>query len=75
MVANDERKSTKTKIEQRGKVAMFVGYAEDHTGDVYRFIHPKTQHVILSRCKMDEHYAERIYEKTKTYQPWATDNR
>ena len=28
---------------------MFVGYAEDHTGDVCRFIHLKTQHVILSR--------------------------
>ena len=28
---------------------MFVGYAEYHTGDVYRFIHLKTQHVILSR--------------------------
>ena len=28
---------------------MFVGYADDHTGDVYRFIHQKTQRVILSR--------------------------
>ena len=28
---------------------MFVEYEEDHTGDVYRFIHLKTQHVILSR--------------------------
>ena len=37
--ANHERKSTRTKIEQRGKAAMFVGYAEDHIGDVYRFIH------------------------------------
>ena len=28
---------------------MFVEYEEDHTGDVYRFIHLNTQHVILSR--------------------------
>ena len=49
VVANHERKSTRNKIEQRGTVAMFMGYAEDHTGDVYRFIHLKTQHVILSR--------------------------
>ena len=28
---------------------MSVGYADDHTGDVYRFIHLRTQHVILSR--------------------------
>ena len=48
MVANHERKSTRTKIEQRGKPVMFVGYADDHTGDVYRFIHLKTQHVIVS---------------------------
>ena len=49
MVANHERKLTRTIIEQRGKTAMFVGCADDHTGDVYRFIHLKTQHVILSR--------------------------
>ena len=49
VVANHERKSTRTIIEQRGKVAIFVGYADDHTGIVYRFIHLKTQHVILSR--------------------------
>ena len=28
---------------------MFVGYADDHTGDVYRVFHLKTQHVILGR--------------------------
>ena len=28
---------------------MYVGYTDDHTGDVYRFIHLKTRHVILSR--------------------------
>ena len=49
VVANHERKSTRTKIEPRGKIAMFVGYVDDHTGDVYRFIHLKNQHVILSR--------------------------
>ena len=27
---------------------MFVGYAVDHASDVYKFIHQKTQHVILS---------------------------
>ena len=49
VVANHERKSTRTIIDQRGKVTIFVGYADDHTGIVYRFIHLKTQHVILSR--------------------------
>ena len=49
VAANHQRISTGTKFEQRGRVAMFVGYEGDHTGDVYRFIHLKTQHVILSR--------------------------
>ena len=49
VVANHEGKSTRTKIEPRGKVGMFVGYANDHACDVHRFIHLKTQHVILSR--------------------------
>ena len=49
MEANHERKSTRTKMEERGKTAMFVAYADDHTCDVYRFIHLKTQNVLLSR--------------------------
>ena len=49
VVANHKRRSTRIKIEQRGKPAMFVGYANDHTGNVYRYIHLKTQQVILSR--------------------------
>ena len=28
---------------------MFVSYAEDHAGNIYRFIHLKTQHVLLGR--------------------------
>ena len=41
VVASHDRKKTRTKIEERGRTAMFVGYADDHTGDVYRFIHIK----------------------------------
>ena len=42
VVANHERKSTRTKIEHKEKIEMFVGYAEDHAGDVCRFFHIKT---------------------------------
>ena len=49
VVASHERKSTLTKIDQTRKTAMFVGYVDNHTGDVYRLIYLKTQHVILSR--------------------------
>ena len=48
MVASHDRKKTRTKMEERGRTAMFVG-ADDHTGDVYRFIHIKTGQIILSR--------------------------
>ena len=41
--------TTENRTEPRGKVGVFVGYADDHTGDVYRFIYLKTQNVILSR--------------------------
>ena len=36
------KENPQAKIEQRGKVARLVVYVEDHTGDVYRFIHLKT---------------------------------
>ena len=74
VVANHERNSTRTKIKQRGKVAMFVGYAEDHTGDIYRFIHLKTQHVILSRDARWMNIIWKAYMRKK-YQLWVTDNR
>ena len=54
---------------------MFMGYAEDHTGDVYRFIYLKTQHVILSR---DARWMNIMWKanmrKQKTYQPGVADN-
>ena len=28
---------------------MFVGYADDHSGDVYRFLNIKTKRIIMSR--------------------------
>ena len=38
VVASHDRKKTRTKIEERGRTVVFVGYADDHAGDVYRFI-------------------------------------
>ena len=49
VIASHGRKKTRTKNEERERTAMFVGYADDHTGDVYRFIHIKTGQIILSR--------------------------
>ena len=68
---------------------MFGGYPDNHTGEVYRLIHLKTQHVMLSRdagwmwntyMRKQQHIHHGLqkdddYEKTKMYQPWVTDNR
>ena len=49
VVASHDRKKTRTKIGERGRTVMFVGYADDHTEDVYRFLHIKTGQLVLSR--------------------------
>ena len=37
------------KLEDKGLESIFVGYAEDHSGDVYRMYCPRTKSVRLSR--------------------------
>ena len=49
VVALHEGKKMRSKLDTRGKSSMFVGYADDHAGDVYRFINIQTRKVILSR--------------------------
>ena len=36
IVANHEDKKIRSKLADRGRPMMFVGYATDHAGDVYR---------------------------------------
>ena len=49
VVAIHEGKKMRSKLDDRGKTCMFVGYAEDHTKDVYRFLNIHTKRIILSR--------------------------
>ena len=49
VVVSHDRKTTRTKLEERGRTVMFVGYADDPAGDVYRFIHIKKGQISLSR--------------------------
>ena len=42
-------KKMRSKLDDRGKTGMFVGYADDHTKDVYRFMNIHTRRIILSR--------------------------
>ena len=49
VVAVHEGKKMRSKLDNRGKTCMFVGYAEDHAGDVYRFLNIHTKRIIMSR--------------------------
>jgi len=50
------------KLSDRGMKAIFVGYADKHAGNVYRFINPNTNKIILSR---DVKWLERKYGEKK----------
>ena len=49
VVAIHEGKKMRSILDTRGKTSMFVGYADDHAGDVFRFINVQTKRIILSR--------------------------
>ena len=49
VIAIHEGRKMRSKLDDRGKTCMFVGYADDHTKDVYRFLNIHTRRIILSR--------------------------
>ena len=49
VVAIHEGEKMRSKLDTRGKTCMFVGYADDHAGDVYRFLNVQTKTIIMSR--------------------------
>ena len=49
VVAIHEGEKMRSKLDNRGKTCMFVAYAEDHSGDVYRFLNIHTKRIIMSR--------------------------
>ena len=49
VVAIHESKKMRSKLDNRGKTCMFVGYADDHSGDVCRFLNIHTKKIIMSR--------------------------
>ena len=49
MIAISDGKKMRSKLDTRGKTGIFVGYADDHAGNVYRFINIQTKKIILSR--------------------------
>ena len=59
------------KLSDRGMKAIFVGYADKHAGNVYRFINPNTNKIILSR---DMKWLERKYGNEKNVKPSIISN-
>ena len=55
-----EGKRMRSKLDNRGKTCLFVGYADDHTKDVYRFLNFHTKNHPEQRCKVAEHHLEMI---------------
>ena len=46
---SDGNKKMTSKLDTRGRTGIFVGYADDHAGNIYRFINIQTKKIILSR--------------------------
>jgi len=59
------------KLSDRGMKAIFVGYADKHAGNVYRFINLNTNKIILSR---DVKWLERKYGDEKNVKPSIISN-
>ena len=49
VIAISDGKKMRSKLDTRGRTGIFVGYADDHAGNVYRFINIETKQIILSR--------------------------
>ena len=49
VIAISDGKKMRSKLDTRGRTGIFVGYADDHAGNVDRFINIQTKKVILSR--------------------------
>ena len=49
VIAITDGKKMRSKLDTRGQTGIFVGYADDHAGNVYRFINIETKKIILSR--------------------------
>ena len=49
VIAIHESKKMRSKLDDRGKTCIFVGYADDHSRDVYRFLNIHTKRIIIGR--------------------------
>ena len=67
VIAIHEGKKMRCKLDHRGKTCMFVGYANDHSRDVYRFLNIHTKRIIISRDARWLNIIWKHYRKKSTY--------
>ena len=63
VIAISDGKKMRSKLDTRGRTGIFVGYAGDHAGNVYRFINIQTKKIILSR---DVQWLNSFWKQYKT---------
>ena len=63
VIAISDGKKMRSKLDTRGRTGIFVGYADDHAGNVYRFINIQTKKIILSR---DVQWLNSFWKQYKT---------
>ena len=57
-IVKNHARQIKSKLEDRGIPCTFLGYAEDHAGDVFRFMNMNTEQLIMSR---DAKWLDKMY--------------
>ena len=65
VIAISDGKKMRSKLDTRGRTGIFVGYADDHAGNIYRFINIQTKKIILSRDKQWLNSFWKEYKKRK----------
>ena len=74
IVMTPKQEGHKSKIENKGKKAIFVCYSNDHAGDIYRFFDLASKRIKVSRNVQwtGKFYANRDYISIPNYNQNAT---
>ena len=68
VIARSDGKKMRSKLDTRGKTGIFVGYADDHAGNIYRFINIQMKKIFLSRDTQWLNSFWKEYKKKKVIQ-------
>ena len=73
VIAISEGKKMRSKLYTSSRTGIFVGHADDHAGNVYRFIKIQTKKIILSRDMQWLNSFWKEYKKRKDYSKKLVD--